>query len=242
MEQQVVDMNLLAHYKDLYSGHKILYVRFLDNDFIFRSLTRKEYKYLLQSGLSQMDMEDSICNTACLYPEDYDFTVCAFAGLNEYVANIIKDISDFSDIRSILNEYHKYKEMDNLETQCMDLIKAFIPEYTYEEMEEWTWEKLMQITVRAEKVAALRGFEWSLKDESEQYIEEMQNINSENKEFLKELETNGIDPMFYFEDEIKHTFKKEVLDFPLIGGSHWNDEVVLSVIREQIRKADYRSF
>ena len=43
MEQQVVDMNLLAHYKDLYSGHKILYVRFLDNDFIFRSLTRKEY-------------------------------------------------------------------------------------------------------------------------------------------------------------------------------------------------------
>ena len=242
MEQQVVDMNLLAHYKDLYSGHKILYVRFLDNDFIFRSLTRKEYKYLLQSGLSQMDMEDSICNTACLYPEDYDFTVCGFAGLNEYVANIIKDISDFSDIRSILNEYHKYKEMDNLETQCMDLIKAFIPEYTYEEMEEWTWEKLMQITVRAEKVAALRGFEWSLKDESEQYIEEMQNINSENKEFLKELETNGIDPMFYFEDEIKHTFKKEVLDFPLIGGSHWNDEVVLSVIREQIRKANYRNF
>ena len=242
MEQQIVDMNLLAHYKDLYSGHKILYVRFLDNDFIFRSLTRKEYKYLLQSGLSQMDMEDSICNTACLYPEDYDFTTCGFAGLNEYVANIIKDISDFNDIRSILNKYHKYKEIDNLETQCMDLIKAFIPEYTYEEMEEWTWEKLMQITVRAEKVAALRGFEWSLKDESEQYIEEMQNINSENKEFLKELETNGIDPMFYFEDEIKHTFKKEVLDFPLIGGSHWNDEVVLSVIREQIRKADYRSF
>lgn len=242
MEQQVVDMNLLAHYKDLYSGHKILYVRFLDNDFIFRSLTRKEYKYLLQSGLSQMDMEDSICNTACLYPEDYDFTVCGFAGLNEYVANIIKDISDFSDIRSILNEYYKYKEMDNLEIQCMDLIKAFIPEYTYEEMEEWTWEKLMQVTVRAEKVAALRGFEWSLKDESEQYIEEMQNINSENKELLKELETNGIDPMFYFEDEIKHTFKKEVLDFPLIGGSHWNDEVILSVIREQIRKADYRSF
>ena len=242
MEQQVVDMNLLAHYKDLYSGHKILYVRFLDNDFIFRSLTRKEYKYLLQSGLSQMDMEDSICNTACLYPEDYDFTVCGFAGLNEYVANIIKDISDFSDIRSIINEYHKYKEMDNLETQCMDLIKAFIPEYTYEEMEEWTWEKLMQITVRAEKVAALRGFEWSLKDESEQYIEEMQNINSENKEFLKELETNGIDPMFYFEDEIKHTVKKEVLDFPLIGGSHWNDEVVLSVIRKQIRKANYRNF
>lgn len=241
MEQQVVDMNLLAHYKDLYSGHKILYVRFLDNDFIFRSLTRKEYKYLLQSGLSQMDMEDSICNTACLYPEDYDFTVCGFAGLNEYVANIIKDISDFSDIRSILNEYYKYKEMDNLEIQCMDLIKAFIPEYTYEEMEEWTWEKLMQVTVRAEKVAALKGFDWSLKDESEEYMQEMEKNNSDNKEFIKELESNGIDPMLYFQDEIKHTFKKEIVDFPLIGGTHWNDEVILGVIREQIRKKNNRS-
>lgn len=241
MEQQVVDMNLLAHYKDLYSGHKILYVRFLDNDFIFRSLTRKEYKYLLQSGLSQMDMEDSICNTACLYPEDYDFTVCGFAGLNEYVANIIKDISNFNDIRSILNEYYKYKEMDNLEIQCMDLIKAFIPEYTYEEMEEWTWEKLMQVTVRAEKVAALKGFDWSLKDESEEYMQEMEKNNSDNKEFIKELESNGIDPMLYFQDEIKHTFKKEIVDFPLIGGTHWNDEVILGVIREQIRKKNNRS-
>ena len=241
MNQQVIGMNLLMHYKDLYSGHKILYVRFLDNDFIFRSLTRKEYKYLLQSGLGQMDMEDSICNTACIYPENYDFTTCGFAGLNEYVADIIKDISNFNDIRSILNEYNRYKAMDNLEIQCMDLIKAFIPEYTYEEMEEWTWEKLMQVTVRAEKVAALKGFEWNLKDESEQYTQEMEKINSNNQEFIKELESNGIDPMFYFEDEIKHTFKKEVLDFPLIGGTHWNNEVILGVIREQIRKANNRS-
>ena len=242
MEQQVVDMSLLTHYKDLYSGHKILYVRFLDTDFIFRSLTRKEYKYLLQSGLSQMDMEDSICNTACIYPEDYDFNTCGFAGLSEYVSGIIKEISDFNDIRDILNEYYKYKSMDNLEIQCMDLIKAFIPEYTYEEMEEWTWEKLMQITVRAEKVAALKGFDWNLKDESEQYMEELNKINSDNKEFIKELEQNGIDPMFYFEDEIKQTFKKEVLDFPLIGGTHWNDEVILGVIREQIRKKNNRNF
>ena len=136
MEQQVVDINLLTHYKDLYNGHKILYVRFLDMDFIFRSLTRKEYKYLLQSGLSKLDLEDSICNTACIYPEHYDFTTCGFAGINEYVSNIIKEISGFNDIRSILNDYYKYKEVNNLETQCMDLIKAFIPEYTYEEMEE----------------------------------------------------------------------------------------------------------
>lgn len=238
--EQVVDMNLLTHYKDLYSGHKILYVRFLDTDFVFRSLTRKEYKYLIQSGLSQMDLEDSICNTTCLYPEDYDFNTCGFAGLSEYVSSVIKDISGFNDIRSILDEYQKYKAIDNLEIQCMDLIKAFIPEYTYEEMEDWSWEKLMQITVRAEKVAALKGFDWSLKDESEEYMKNMEQINSNNKEFVKELESKGIDPMFYFQDEIKHSSKKEILDFPLIGGTHWNDEVVLSVIREQIRKKNNR--
>ena len=242
MEQQVVDMNLLTHYKDLYSGHKILYVRFLDMDFIFRSLTRKEYKYLLQSGFSKLDLEDSICNTACIYPENYDFTTCGFAGINEYVSSIIKEISGFNDIRSILNDYYKYKEVNNLETQCMDLIKAFIPEYTYEEMEEWTWEKLMQVTVRAEKVAALKGFDWSLKDESDQYVEEMERMSLDNEEFIKELEKNGIDPMFYFENEIKDSFEKNVLDFPLIGGTHWNDEVILSVIREQIRKKNNRKF
>ena len=69
----------------------------------------------------------------------------------------------------------------------------------------------------------------------------MEKINSDNKEFIKELESNGIDPMLYFQDEIKHTFKKEIVDFPLIGGTHWNDEVILGVIREQIRKKNNRS-
>ena len=44
MADSKVDIALLNYYKDLYSGHKIIYVRFLDTDFIFRTLTRKEYK------------------------------------------------------------------------------------------------------------------------------------------------------------------------------------------------------
>ena len=179
--QQVVDMNLLAHYKDLYSGHKILYVRFLNTEFIFRTLTRKEYKYIVQSGMSKYDIDDAICNTACLYPENYDFNVCGYAGISEYVAETLKDLSNFNSVQSILNEYYQYKEIVTLETQCMDLIKAFIPEYTYEEMEEWTWEKLMKMTVRAENVASLKGFDWSLKDESEQFDEQMSRIDPNNK-------------------------------------------------------------
>lgn len=236
MGQQVIDMDLLVHYKDLYSGHKILYVRFLDNDFIFRSLTRKEYKYLITQGLPPLDLEDRICNLACIYPEDYDFNYCGYAGLNEYVADVIRQISGFKDVRDIMSDYYKYKNISNMETQCMDLIKAFIPEYTYEEMEDWTWGKLMQMTVRAENVAQLKGFDWSLKDETEEYMSGLESMTPDNKEFVEQLEKDGVDPMFYFENELKDSFKKDVVDFPLIGGTHWDDEVILGVIRKQLKE------
>ena len=241
MADTKVDITLLNYYKDLYSGHKIIYVRFLDTDFIFKTLTRKEYKYILKSCSSQMDIEDAICNTCCIYPEEYDFDTCGFAGLNEYAANLIEDLSGFKDIQTVLREYRQIKEFVNLEIQCMDLIKAFMPEYTYEEMDEWTWGKLMYMTVRAEELARLKGFDWHIQDQTEEYMEEMNKINSNNKEFVKELQDNGIDPMYYFSDELEHSFKREILDFPLIGGTHWNDEVVLDVIRKQIRKKTNRS-
>lgn len=235
-----VDINLLNYLKDLYSGHKIIYVRFLDTDFVFRTLSRKEYKYILYSRDSKMDIEDAICNAACVYPEEYDFETCGFAGLPEYVADIIQDLSGFKDIQQVLGAYRQYKAQTNLEIQCMDLIKAFIPEYTYEEMEDWSWDKLMQMTVRAEKVAELKGFDWHISDETEAYMEEMSKINSDNKEFIDELQSQGIDPMDYFAEELQDSFKKDVIDFPLIGGTHWDDEVMLGVIREQIRKKNAR--
>lgn len=231
-----VDVTLLNYYKDLYSGHKIVYVRFLDTDFIFRTLTRKEYRYILQSSTSEYEVEDKICNTACIYPEDYEFETCGFAGLNEYVADVLQQLSGFKDIQTVLNEYRAIKENVNLEIQCMDLIKAFIPEYTYEEMEEWTWEKLMFMTARAEKIAELKGFDWHIQDQTEEYMEEMNKINSDNKEFINELQSHGIDPMFYFSEELKSTFTHEIIEFPMISGAKWNDEVILDAIRKQTRK------
>ena len=230
-----VDITLLNYYKDLYNGHKIIYVRFLGEDFVFRTLNRKEYKYLLHTIANKYELEEAVCNTTCLLPEEYDFAHCGFAGLVEFVSeNIIKQ-SGLEDIQDVLREYREYKEYSNLELKCMDLIKAFLPEYSYEEMEEWTWGKLMYMTVRAENVAELKGFDWHINDQSEAYMQEVNKINMENKDFLQELQKNGIDPMYYFEDDLKKTFKRDILDFPLIGGIHWNDEEVLNVIRKQIR-------
>lgn len=238
MADNNISISSLQYYKGLYSGHKIIYVRFSNTEFVFRTLNRREYKYIMAAGMPPMDIEDAICNTCCLYPEDYDFETCGFAGLNEYISEVIKEISGFTDIETVLSEYRQAKNFTNLEIQLMDLIKAFIPEYTYEEMEEWTWEKLVQKAARAEEISKLKGFDWHIVDNAEEYKEDFKSINSDNQDFIKELDKNGIDPMFYFAEEIRHSFKREVLDFPLIGGSHWNDEVILGVIRKQIRKAD----
>lgn len=231
--QQGITQDFIAHLKDKFSGFSIIVVTYHEDQFVFRTMSRKEYKYLLTLGYNHLDMQDAICNLTCLYPEQYDFNTCGYAGMSEYVSGVIKKASGFDNIKDVLSVYSEYKEMSNLEIQCMDLIKAFMPEYSYEEMEDWTWDKLVYMTVRAEKVAEYKGFDWHINDESDDYVRAMERINSDNKEFIKELEDNGVDPMLYFEDEMKNIHKKEVMDFPLISGSHWQEEEILDAIRKQ---------
>ena len=230
-----VDMSMLSYFKDLYSGHKIIYVRFLHNEFVFRTLTKAEYKSIYRINDGKFEVQDAICNTCCLYPEEYDFSECGYAGLNEKVADLIENMSGFTDIQVVLDDYYKAKNIKTLEQQAMDLIKAFIPEYTYDEMKDWSWQKLMEMTVHAENIAALHHFDWHLEDQSKEYKEDMNSIQSDNKEFVDELYKSGIDPMFYFQDEIKSLTKvrQEVLDFPLISSGRWKDEALLNVIRQQ---------
>lgn len=228
--------NDIYFYKDLYSGHKIIYVRFLGKEFVFKTLTRKEYKFIKLSYENKLDVEEMVCNAACIYPKDTDFSEMNGAGIVTKCAELIEYYSGFSDISTVINEYKKFKQVENMETQCMDVIKAFIPEYTYEEMKDWTWEHLMEITARAERVAKLRGVEIGLKDATEEIAEKIDSISIDNDEFTKELLENGIDPMMYFYDDLKDKFKHDIIDFPLIMGNHWNDERVIKIVSEQINK------
>ena len=110
MSEIIIDRATLNNYKDLYNGHNIIYVRFLDEEFIFRTLTRKEYKYIISNGLNRYDIEDTICSVCCLYPEEYDFANCGYAGLNEYVASLIEYYSNFTDISTVMQTYKNYKD------------------------------------------------------------------------------------------------------------------------------------
>ena len=73
--------NDIYYYKESLNGHKIIYVRFLEQEFIFRTLTRKEYKFIKLSYDNKMDVEDMVCNAACVYPEHIDFSSINGAGI-----------------------------------------------------------------------------------------------------------------------------------------------------------------
>lgn len=116
----------------------------------------------------------------------------------------------------------------------MDMIKAFIPEYTYEEMKDWTWQQLMETTARAERIAKLKGFDYHLNDKTKDMEEEYNQMNSNNPEFIKNLYQHGIDPMFHFKSELK--LENDIIDFPLIIGTSYDNEVILDAVRQQIAK------
>lgn len=232
-----VTPKLMSYFKNLYGGHKIIYVRFSDNEFVFRTLSKAEYRTVKLLNKNPKDCADAICNAACIYPEGYDFGTCGFAGVPDFAADKIEYYSGFKDVQTILDFYRNAKKINNLETQAMDLIKAFIPEYTYEEMKDWTWQKLMETAVRAESVAVMHHYDWHLEDQSEQYEKDMADISSDNKEFIDELYNNGVDPMNYFSDEIEAIIKakRNVVTFPLITSGKWNNEEVLNAVRKQAK-------
>ena len=231
----MLTQDTINYFKERYNGHKIIYVRFSNEEFLFRTLSKKEYKYIKSISGTEYDLHDNICNLACLYPEEEDFNTIYLAGLPDYVARIIEEESGFTNIDKIMECYYNAKENITLEEQCMDMIKAFIPEYTYEEMEDWTWKRLMEITARAERVARLKGFDnYQLNDKTKEMEEEYNQMNSDNPEFVNNLYKHGIDPMFHFKSELK--LDNDILDFPLILGTSYDNEVILDAVRQQITK------
>ena len=92
----------------------------------------------------------------------------------------------------------------------------------------------MTMTAHAEKVAKLKGFDYALNDKTEEMEEEYNKMNSDNPDFIKNLYEHGVDPMVHFKDEIE--FVKPVVEFPLIVGISFDNEVVLDAVRQQIKK------
>lgn len=233
------DLNI---FKSEYPYNKIMYICYEDREFVFRSLGRKEYNEIISIVSDEKDLEDVLCQTALLYPKDYEIST-GLAGLPPYVSKILLEISNFTNLDDVLYIYEDAKaKMNGFSNQCTALIKAAMPEYTLEEIKEWTWQELMEKTAMAEKIMILKGHEdLQLVNKSEEAKEEAEKqlALEDDENFIMELRQQGIDPMFYFMN-LDHYNRKEIIDYPLIGGRHWNNEGVLNEIRKQIKRKQIR--
>ena len=224
----------LQYYKEEYNGHKVIYVRFSNEEFVFRTLTVREYEMILKTYRETFKQETAICNMSCIYPEGYEFSECEFGVLPSVIAGYIKELSSFNSAKSIFNEYYNAKAASNLYQQCMDLIKAFIGDYTYEEMEDWTWQKLMDMTVRAENIAKLQGYDYHIQeDENAEQNSAKPTIHNPNN--IDNLLKNKINPLIFFKEEIEKEIqaRNNMVDLPFIIGLGWNNKELLNGFREQ---------
>lgn len=234
----MITRDLVQSLKAQYEHYKILHVNFKNQDFLFRSLTPKEYEYIINTFTGKFEQEDAVCNLTCLYPEGYEFSTCEIGVLPSVIAGYILKMSSLNNIEEIFDEYDSVKSVNNLYFQCMDLIKAFIGDYSYEDMEDWTWQHLLEMTVKAERVAKLKGFEYFIQRTEQKQEDEKEEpiINSiHDTRAVDNLLKNKVNPLIYYNQEIYSEIRanSQMISQPFIIGIGWNNKELLDGFRVQ---------
>jgi hypothetical protein len=229
---------LLKKYKDEYGN--VFAADIKDQQFIFRELTRKEYKRIVEDTYgNNYEWEEAICSTVVLYPEEYDFYLRGRAGMTKTLAEEIVAISGFShpDQQAEMLQYYR-SDMINFDSQAETVIQLVFPNTTEEEMENWTQEKLMKRLARAEWVMKeiwQMPFEFSKRNESEE-DEEQETATPTIAEIGAEIREQGGDPMLTLKDSIMRKHDHNYVPFPIIGGTKLlGNEEGLKRVREQIQ-------
>lgn len=237
-----------------------------EEDYIYKALSRKEYRKIQRLAKDQEDAFERVCNTAILYPKrDYSsFNVKAY--VPSQLAPQILELSGFGSWRKEdLIEVYESQMENNFDEQAEVIIATAFPNITFDEMEDWTKEKLMKYLVRARwQLTTLRGVPLKFGRASELEdleddeigidIEAEQDPMNSLMEYANELRQQGQDPMFI----LKNSYQKEhkpYVERPLIGGSNQTDSMVAGtfawkdgvpedgryeIIREHIQKVSRR--
>lgn len=232
--------------KEEYMYHKIIYVEFQGMEFVLRSIGREEYNQIISIIRDEKDLEDVIAQTALIYPEDFEMASCGFAGIPQNLANLVMEASDVTSMDTLIDMLKDSQKIaDRFDYQCLTLIKAAMPEYSFEDMQKWTWEKIMFHTALAQKIlnySLPEDAKIDLIDRREEVRKELEKpaerTEEEEKQFIAELRQNGIDPMLHFAET--GTVRMNLIEDPLLGGRYWNDEGVLNEIRKTIHARRHR--
>lgn len=228
---------LLREYKDRYDN--VFSAEIKDQQFIFRELTRKEYKRITEDTYgNDYGLEEAICTAAVLHPEGYDFAMRGRAGTTKTLAAEIIGVSGFAypEQQAEMLEYYR-GDMVNFDSQAETVIQLVFPHTTEEEMQDWTQEKLMKRLARAEWVMKeiwQMPFEFAKRNQSKDdeptpELPTLQEVGSEIRE-------QGGDPMLVLKDQIVKKKDHNYVQFPIIGGTKLlENEEVLERVRKQIQ-------
>lgn len=245
MAKQITYQQLYA-LKEEYTYHKIIYVSFEEKEFVLRSLGREEYNQIISIVRDEKDLEDVLAQAALIFPEEYDMAMSPHAGIPHTLSELVLEASDVTDMNVLVDMLHQSQVVANrFDYQCLTVIKAAMPEESFEDMQKWTWEKIMFYTALAQKILNFtlpEDAQIDLVDQREKVQEEMKGpkvqTEEEEKEFVMNLRKQGIDPMFYFYDS--GTIRHNLIEDPLLGGRYWDNEGVLNEIRQTIHERRYR--
>lgn len=215
--------------KEEMNHEKLIYLAVSRKDFVFRLITVKEYTQVKMLTSTPEEFNDAICQIALIYPEDYNFANSTIAGASDIAASYIIEQSKIFDLKGVTETLDASRlKLNRFFDQSLLIIKAAFSEYTLEEIQEWNYEKLMDMVAKAEFILKIRGNEVKLECEVEEETEEDRNKTD------AELVRNGIDPMFYYADQIK--LKSEQIDRPVILGNNWREEGLIRDVQQQILK------
>lgn len=226
----VYDIMLL---KESNNNESIIHLNYGKHDFVFRILSPKEYAQVKIMTSTKEELNDAICQLTLLHPADFDFSESPVAGISDNAAkHIVEKSLIFNDI-GVIESFEKSKErLTKFLPQCMLFIKAAFPEYTMSEIEEWNYEKLMDMTAKAEFVLKIKGSNYEINYDKES-LSEVAEPKSD-----REITEEGLDPMFYNADKI--VLKQPFINYPVIAGNSWDNEEMMNSVREQILRRQNR--
>lgn len=150
----------IAEWKDQYQA--IYMSEIEDVHFIWRGLTRAEYRKALELYEDDYDRAEYVCKVCVLEPLDVDYSDEIYAGFPETLAEQILVESGFtaddSKIKELTRKYDE--EMNRFENQVSCVIAEVFSNFTIDEIDNWSMEKTLWYFARAKwTLRTLRGIE-----------------------------------------------------------------------------------
>lgn len=128
--------------------------------FIWRELSRAEYKRVLEFSEDESEREEFVCQLCVLDPIIDDYSHDIYAGVPEVLAKHIAVESGVTSDTTKLDRLMAEGERDMMtfDNQIGCIIKEVFTEFTMEEIENWGLEKTMWYYARAKwMLEVLRG-------------------------------------------------------------------------------------